>query len=56
MDEKTPIDAVAITVGAASFFQWIPAVASLATLVWMMIRIYETRTVQNLLTKLGVKK
>ena len=36
-----------IVVGA--LMNWLPALAALLTVVWTALRIYETRTVQNLI-------
>jgi|TARA_R110000851_G_C12744142_1_gene531270 hypothetical protein len=40
------VSSVGITIGA--FMSWIPEVTALASLVWVIIRIYETDTVQNI--------
>lgn len=48
---KSLLDIGAIGVTAGSFFQLIPSVTALASLVWVCIRIYETDTVQSLLGK-----
>ena len=42
-------DAVSVAVTVATIAEWLPAVAALLTILWTMIRIYETRTVQRLL-------
>lgn len=49
MTIKTGADALAIATTVGTVFQWLPAIASLFSIVWMCIRIYETRTVQRLL-------
>lgn len=41
--------AVGVTVG--SLAQWLPPLAALVTIVWTLIRIYETDTVQKWLHK-----
>ncbi len=46
-DPKTPVDATAIAIGAFSLVDILPAVASIVTILWMLIRIYETATVQR---------
>ena len=51
MDPKTPVDATAIAIGAFSLIDVLPAVASVVTILWMLIRIYETATVQRWLGK-----
>ena len=51
IDEHTKhvLDFTSIGVVLGSLIQILPAVASLFTIVWTGIRIYETKTVQNLL-------
>lgn len=44
---KTIIDVSSITVVLATLVEWLPAVAALASLIWSIIRIYETETVQR---------
>ena len=41
MDSKTPVDIAAGAVAVGSVFEWLPALASLLTVVWMPIRIYQ---------------
>lgn len=41
------VDALSVGVLIASLFQWLPAVASFLTIIWTVIRIYETKTVQR---------
>lgn len=48
---KHAADAVSIFTVVATLAQWLPAIAALASLIWSIIRIYETQTVQNLLKK-----
>ena len=38
-----------VTIGAIA--AWLPPVSALASLIWALIRIYETETVQKLLNK-----
>jgi hypothetical protein len=45
-------DLLSLGVVGATLLQWLPAVAAGASLIWTCIRIYETRTVQNLIKKL----
>jgi hypothetical protein len=49
MNEQAKLitDAGSIAVVAGTLIDWLPAVAALASLVWSLIRIYETKTVQN---------
>lgn len=51
MDEqaKTILDMSALGITAGSFFQILPSITALASLVWILIRIYETDTIQKLL-------
>ena len=48
---KSVADAVSIVTVVGTLMQVLPAVAALFTIVWTSIRIYETKTVQNLLRK-----
>lgn len=43
------ISCLGVTVGAVA--AWLPPLSALASLIWAVIRIYETETVQNLLGK-----
>lgn len=49
--EKVIMDIGALGITAGSFFQLLPSITALASLVWVCIRIYETDTVQKLLGK-----
>ena len=53
MNEQAKLiaDASSIAVVAGTLIDWLPAVAALASLVWSLIRIYETKTVQNWIGK-----
>jgi hypothetical protein len=48
-ESKTAVDVVAASTGLASLFTWLPPMASLLTIIWMALRIYESDTVQKLL-------
>lgn len=50
MDEhaKHVIDAAAITTVVATLMQWLPPIAAALTIVWTLIRIWETETVKKL--------
>ena len=48
---KTATDALSIVTVVGTLMEVLPAVAALFTIVWTMIRIYETKTVQNLLRR-----
>lgn len=47
--QKTIGDAISIGVGVSSLLSWLPHIAALLTIIWTLIRIFETRTVQRLL-------
>ena len=53
IDEHTKhvLDFTSIGVVLGSLIQILPAIASVFTIVWTGIRIYETKTVQNMLKK-----
>lgn len=44
-------DAMSITAIAATIVGWLPSVAVVLSIVWTLIRIYETKTVQAFLKK-----
>lgn len=44
---KTIIDALSIATVVGALAQILPAIAALFTIVWTVIRIYETKTVQS---------
>ncbi len=48
-DAKEVIDYAAAGTGILSLAQWLPPVASLFTIIWLGLRIYESDTVQKLL-------
>jgi hypothetical protein len=48
---KTIIDLSSITVVLATLVEWLPAAAALASLIWSLIRIYETETFQRWIKK-----
>jgi hypothetical protein len=48
---KQTVDVIAASTGFLSLAAWLPPLASLFTIVWLGIRIYETDTVQQLLGK-----
>lgn len=48
---KIIIDASSIAVVAGTLMNWLPAVAAAASLIWSVIRIYETATVQKWILK-----
>ena len=48
---KTAIDGLSLATVLATLAQWLPAAAALASLVWTLIRIYETKTVQGWISR-----
>lgn len=48
---KHAIDGISLAAAFAALIAWLPPMAALASLVWTLIRIYETRTVQNWIKK-----
>ena len=48
---KTIFDVSSLTIVAGTLMSYLPAVAALASLVWSVIRIYETETVQRWIKK-----
>jgi hypothetical protein len=53
MDEemKDIVDVVAGTTAIATLAAWLPPTASLFTIVWLGLRIYESDTIQKLLKR-----
>ncbi len=45
--DKNFIDWSAMAVSLGALFEWLPAVASLLSIVWLVIRICESKTVQG---------
>jgi len=52
-ESKQAIDVAAGGVTLGAYFQWIPEATAVASLIWVLLRIYETNTVQKLLGKSG---
>jgi len=48
---KDTLDVLAASTGIFSLAAWLPPTASLFTIVWLGIRIYESETVQKLIKK-----
>lgn len=46
---KTVMDGVAVSSGIASLAGWLPDAAAGMTILWLALRIYESRTVQGLI-------
>ena len=53
---KDVIDVAAASTALMTMAAWLPPVASLFTIVWLGLRIYESDTVQNLINKTETKK
>ena len=48
---KEVVDIAAASTGVLALAAWLPPTASLFTIVWLGIRIYESKTIQDLITK-----
>ena len=48
---KTTLDGLSISVVVATIMNWLPAIAALFTIIWTIIRIYETQSVQKWINK-----
>ena len=48
---KETLDVLAASTGALSLAAWLPPVASLFTIIWLGIRIYESKTVQEIVNR-----
>jgi hypothetical protein len=48
---KETVDIVAASTGLLSLVAWLPPTASLFTIVWLGIRIYESETIQKIMGK-----
>lgn len=48
---KETVDVVAASTGILSLVAWLPPTASLFTIIWLGIRIYESDTIQGLVNK-----
>jgi chromate transport protein ChrA len=44
-------DILSIGVVLATLASWLPSIAAIFTIIWTLIRIYETKSVQRLLTR-----
>lgn len=45
--DKVALDVSALTVTAATFFDVLPSITALASLIWVLIRIWETDTIKG---------
>ena len=50
-ETKQVVDVAAASTGILSLAAWLPPIASLFTIVWLGLRIFESDTVQKLLGK-----
>lgn len=50
-DHKHVIDAISIGGIMATLVGWLPSIAAILSIVWTLIRIFETKTVQRWLGK-----
>tara|TARA_B100000530_G_scaffold322952_1_gene258393 strand:- start:2789 stop:2959 length:171 start_codon:yes stop_codon:yes gene_type:complete len=50
-ESKQVVDVVAASTGIMSLAAWLPPLASLFTIVWLGIRIYETDTMKSLINR-----
>tara|TARA_A200000159_G_scaffold20647_1_gene17267 strand:+ start:418 stop:600 length:183 start_codon:yes stop_codon:yes gene_type:complete len=48
---KQVVDVAAASTGVLTLVAWLPPIASLLTIIWLGLRIYESDTVQKLLGK-----
>ena len=48
---KETVDILAASTGLMSLVAWLPPTASLFTIVWLGIRIYESETIQKIMSK-----
>ena len=48
---KDTLDVIAASTGLLSLAAWLPPIASLFTIVWIGIRIYESQTVQAMVNR-----
>lgn len=56
IDHKTPIDLASMSMVAATIVGALPHIAAALSVVWTMIRIYETPTFQKWWNKRNTKK
>ena len=48
-EAKNAVDALAVTTTVSTLMGWLPAVAAALSIVWTVVRIFETNTIQNLI-------
>jgi hypothetical protein len=52
---KHILDGVSLLTVLGTLMEWLPAVAALLSIVWTVLRIYESKTIQSLLGKKETK-
>jgi len=52
-ETKHLIDTASVITAGATIIAWLPAISALFSIIWMGIRIYESKTVQRLLGRQG---
>ena len=50
-EAKTVVDQIAVGGTVATLAGWLPSVASLFTIVWLALRIWESETVQKIIKR-----
>ena len=50
-ETKQVVDVTAGGVTLGAYFSWLPEATAVASLIWVILRIYETETVKKLLNK-----
>ena len=50
-ETKEVIDVAAASTGVLTMISWLPPTASLFTIIWLGIRIYESETIQKLVNR-----
>lgn len=48
LEVKQVIDGTSVAITLGAVMSWLPSIASLLTIVWMVIRIWETETIQKM--------
>lgn len=49
--DKAVIDAISLSWVVAAILNYVPAITAVVSLVWVCIRLYETKTVQGLIQR-----
>jgi len=55
-ETKDVVDIAAASTGILALMSWLPPIASLFTIVWLGIRIFESESIQKLIAKRQTKK